>query len=72
MKVIYENKVYIFHILNYKRVSSATSEIQILLNTVTTTLVKDEAGWRLKNAATVCPPILAGFIGRVIAARYRV
>lgn len=71
MQVFYEQQLYIFQVLNQHQVNRYRSEIQILLNQVTLTLVLDQHGWRAKNEAVGCPTGLANTIGAAIAERYR-
>ncbi len=50
LRITFDQIDYSFQILNSKPISKTDQEIQILLNGVTTTLIKDDSGWHPKAA----------------------
>ena len=72
LRITFDQIDYSFQILNSKPISKSDQEIQILLNGVTTTLVKDASGWHPKTADDFAKAGLATAIGKAIALRYRI
>ncbi len=72
LRITFDQIDYSFQILNSKPISKSDQEIQILLNGVTTTLVKDASGWHPKTADDFAKAGLAAAIGKAIAFRYRI
>lgn len=72
LRITFNQKDYNFQILNSKPVSKADQEIQILLNGVTTTLIKDINGWHPKEEGDIEIVELAVAIGKAIGLRYRI
>jgi len=72
LRITFKQKDYNFQILNTKAVNKSAQEIQILLNDITTTLIKDASGWRLKEEGDFEKTQLAVAIGKAIALRYRI
>jgi hypothetical protein len=71
IQVVYQQQVYIFHVLNQRQLDQYSSEIQILLNQVTLTLILDHQVWRPKNTSNGCSLALANVIGTEIEKHYR-
>jgi len=72
LRITFDQIDYSFQILNSKPISKTDQEIQILLNGVTTTLIKDDSGWHPKTAGDFEKAGLAAAIGKAIALRYRI
>ena len=75
LRITYLGKDYTFQILNTTSISSERFEIQILLEGVTRTLVKDQYDWK---PVGLCEPEdaesagLTQAIGKAIALRFRI
>jgi len=62
---------YIFQVLNLADLGGKKYEVQVLLDGVTTTLIKDQETWRLKKDEYNSDPALINAIGKAIGLRYR-
>ena len=72
LRITFNNTDYTFQILNATPLSTENHEIQILLNGVTVTIIKDKSGWKPKNDFNHQDFGLAAAIGKVLSLRYRI
>ncbi|WCT13386.1 hypothetical protein [Mucilaginibacter jinjuensis] len=72
LRITFNQKDYIFQILNPKPLSKTDQEIQVLINDVTTTLIRDTNGWSSKEEADTENKELFKAIGMAISLRYRI
>jgi hypothetical protein len=72
LRITFNGQDYHFQILNSKPINKSDQEIQLLLNGITTTLIKDDNGWRLKEQGDPENVDLAVAIGKAIGLRYRI
>ena len=67
----HQDKDHTFQIINSKIVGKETQEIQVLLDGVTVSIIKEGNVWRPKDHVEQMPVGLISAIGKAIALRYR-
>ena len=72
LRITYNNTDYTFQILNTSPLSKEDREIQILVNGITTTIIKDNNGWRPKDDTDADAVGLATAIGKSLTLRFRI
>jgi hypothetical protein len=72
LRITFDKTDYSFKILNADPVSKETSELKILLNGETKTLIKDRHIWFPKESSDANIIGLAAAIGKTISLRYRI
>ena len=71
LRMTFGQRHYIFQVLNLADLGRKKYEVQVLLDGVTTTLIKDQETWRLKKDEYNSDPALINAIGKAIGLGYR-
>jgi hypothetical protein len=71
LRVTYKNSDYTFKLIKNAPVTRDTTEFQIMLNGVITTICKDIKGWIQKESTVEADPELVDAIGKTLSLRFR-
>lgn len=71
LRVTYKNSDYVFKLIRNAPVTKETTEFQIMLDGVITTICKDIKGWVQKDSNVEADPELLDAIGRTLSLRFR-
>lgn len=71
LRVTYKNSDYAFKLIKTAPVTRETTEFQIMLDGVITTIYKDIKGWVQKDSTVEADPELLDAIGKTLSLRFR-